>query len=106
MSLFYYLNEDHSVTECSVEQWSDQYEKMARTDTKHVAEDIVNECLVSTVWLGANHNYFGGEPLLFETMVFQGAGSNDIYCERYSTWEQAVEGHEKTIQWVKELGEF
>lgn len=26
---------------------------------------------VSTVWLGLDHNYFGGPPLIFETMVFR-----------------------------------
>jgi hypothetical protein len=25
---------------------------------------------LSTVWLGMNHNFFGGKPLIFETMLF------------------------------------
>lgn len=24
----------------------------------------------------------------------------DIFCARYSTWEEAAEGHKKVIEWV------
>lgn len=47
---------------------------------------------VSTVWLGINHNWGHGKPLIYETMVF----FNDM-CEldmdRYSTRKQAEAGH-------------
>ena len=47
---------------------------------------------VSTVFLGLNHQWGDGPPLLFETMVF--GGELDGEQERYSTWEEAIEGHE------------
>ena len=36
-------------------------------------------------------------------MVFSPkGGGNDIYCNRYSTWQEAAAGHEKAIQWIKD----
>lgn len=54
------------------------------------------ELLVSTVFLGLDHNFGEGKPLLFETMIF--TGEHDGYQERYSTWEEAVEGHKKACE--------
>lgn len=51
-------------------------------------EYLPNKLFVSTVWLGLNHNFFGGVPLIFETMVFPG---NEM--DRYTTLEQAKVGH-------------
>jgi hypothetical protein len=50
---------------------------------------------VSTVFLGMNHNWGNGPPLLFETMIF--GGEHDEYQERYATREEAIEGHERAV---------
>lgn len=54
---------------------------------------------VSTVWLGYNHQFQpGGRPIIFETMVFTSRDRlNDLYCERYSTLEEAQAGHERIV---------
>jgi hypothetical protein len=57
---------------------------------------------VSTVFLGLDHNFFfNGPPLVFETMVFQhGFGAVDfegLDQQRYSTWDEAVQGHWTTV---------
>ena len=62
---------------------------------------------ISTVFLGINHQYGNGAPLLFETIVFDNRGgenenSGDEYCERYSTYDEAESGHAKVVQWVKD----
>jgi len=102
MSNFYKLNKDKSVSLCSAEEWSDQYEEMSRTKTKHVAKDLIDNKRISTVWLGLNNNFWDGAPLVFETMVFNSEDSRyEIYCDRYSTWKEAEEGHQKAIEWVK-----
>ena len=93
--MMYYLNEDKTYRQCDVEEWGGQFETMVR----HVGDDMIDGHHVSTVWLGLDHNHFGGRPLLFETMVFKARGQ-DIYMRRYTTWEQAVEGHKKAVQWV------
>lgn len=61
---------------------------------------------VSTVFLGLDHSFFGGPPLIFETMVFPPGwmfwrhwGSMDM--NRYSTEAQAQEGHKQMVrQWA------
>ncbi len=98
--MHYFLNEDHSATQCDFMVWAKQFEEMSKADTRHVAEDMINGYHISTVWLGLDHNYYGGPPLIFETMVFHGDSSGDIYMDRYTTWDQAVDGHKKAIQWV------
>ena len=98
----YFLNEDHSVRHCEFMEWAEQFKKMSHADTRHVGNDMINGHHVSTVWLGLDHNYYGGPPLIFETMVFHGYSCDDIYMDRYTTWEQAVEGHKKAIQWVRD----
>lgn len=51
--------------------------------------------LLSTVFLCIDHNFSGDKPLLFETMLF--LNGVDIAQKRYSTWEEAEQGH-KYIQ--------
>lgn len=94
---YYFLNEDKTYRSCDVTEWSEQFEGMCREGLRHVADDIIDEFHVSTVWLGIDHNHFGGSPLLFETMIFKG---DIIYCNRYTTWEEAQKGHKKSFQWV------
>ncbi len=46
---------------------------------------------VSTVWLGLDHQFGDGPPLIFETMIF--GGPHDQAQWRYSTKQEAKEGH-------------
>jgi len=64
---------------------------------------LPNRKWVSTVWLGMDHSLDEDIPLIFETMVFPEKGSYiDEDLERYSTLEQAVEGHKKMCdKWSK-----
>lgn len=66
--------------------------------------------MVSTVWLGLNHRFGEGPPLIFETMVFAEhdwlrndpigvePGLPDHDQERYTTEEEALAGHEAMVQ--------
>lgn len=77
------IDEDTYVT-----LWTDR-------DYKTLKQTSVGPYLVSTVWLGLDHNYGQcDEPLIFETMVFYGADREDLELERYSTEDQALKGHE------------
>lgn len=66
------------------------------------------EYWISTVWLGLNHNFGLGPPLIFETMVFAKPDSMDDsmdvtdgeWMDRYSTEAQAVKGHKKMVERV------
>lgn len=53
---------------------------------------------VSTVFLGLDHQFGDGEPLVFETMIF--GGEHDLYQDRYATWDEAVEGHKYACELV------
>lgn len=61
-------------------------------DAKRVALTEHDGVSVSTVWLGLDHQYGDGPPLIFETMIF--GGDHDEYQWRYSTEAEALVGHE------------
>lgn len=59
-----------------------------------VAKDTLpNGLRVSTVFLGMDHQWGAGPPLLYETMIFPPDSYDDLYQERYSTREEAIAGH-------------
>jgi hypothetical protein len=61
----------------------------------------VGDVDISTVWLGMNHRYGNGAPLIFETMVF--GGELDGEQERYATEAEAVAGHAAMVARVYAL---
>lgn len=60
-------------------------------------EKLKNGIVVSTIWLGLNHQIWGRDekPMIFETMIFPPDGWDDLDMERYSTEIEALEGHER-----------
>jgi hypothetical protein len=67
-----------------------------QTADRHVARTDLPGCEVSTVFLGLDHSWGGGPPVLFETMVF--GGPFDQAQERYSTWAEAEAGHARWVE--------
>lgn len=61
----------------------------------------VGECRVSTVFLGLDHRWGEGPPILFETMVFGGLLDGEV--ERYATLAEAMAGHESLASKVRAL---
>lgn len=57
--------------------------------------------MVSSVYLGIDHAFGDGPPLLFETLVF--AEDDTIGPWRYSTQPAMVRGHGKLVQALREL---
>jgi len=55
--------------------------------------------VVSTVFLGIDHAFGEGAPILFETMVFDGPLSDEQ--ERYQTRQEAVAGHALMVARVR-----
>ena len=104
MGMYYDRNGD----ELTLEQWAKLFED---GEGRRVGYDVINDrYLVSTVWLGLDHNMqriFNPEarPLIFETMVFDLTGdqpSLDLEMERYSTEAAAQRGHVAMIAKVRE----
>lgn len=52
--------------------------------------------IISTIFLALDHNYFGGEPILFETWV-RGGLHHDFMC-RYHTIDDALDGHNELVK--------
>lgn len=75
-------------------EWALEFEKTNRV----VAKSHVGDLLISTVFLGVDHNFLDiGPPLLFETMVFDENGDG-IDRQRYSTWDEAQAGHDAIVK--------
>ena len=84
----------------SLEQWAVALED--RSANRVAETTLPNGNWVSTVWLGLNHRFGEGPPLIFETMVFLARGDGgELDCDRYSTEAEAVAGHEAMVRkWV------
>jgi hypothetical protein len=54
---------------------------------------------ISTAWMGTNHNWCAGEPLIFETIVFRPDG-RVLHCDRHTSEETALRAHEDTVTLV------
>lgn len=95
---YYKLNADHSITELArVEEWAKSFD----IDSRRVALDSAGDIEISTVFLGLDHSFGEGRPLLFETMIF-GLPDGEEYQHRYSTWDEAVRGHAEALAIVKD----
>jgi hypothetical protein len=92
---YYILNGQTPIPCIDVSTFSRWFENADR----QVCVDIIDGVRVSTVFLGLDHRWSEGPPLLFETMIF--GGEHDQYQNRYSTWAEAVEGHAKALALVK-----
>lgn len=80
----YYILKDRIPVPCpNPIEWAKSYETSERVVAKTELEGGV---LVSTVFLGIDLNFYGGSPLVFETMIFD------------ATWEQAEAGHEEAVK--------
>lgn len=91
--MYYILKNKKPVQVNSVTLWAEQFEK---SDRKVNDTFLDNEVHISTVFLGLDHSFGGGTPILFETMIF--GGDNDGYQERYSNWDDARKGHIKAVK--------
>lgn len=69
---------------------------------REVGRDIINGTLISTIFLALNHSFGKEKNKWFETMVFKDHSMSESYCRRYSTYGEALKGHKKAVQLVKE----
>jgi hypothetical protein len=101
----YILLPNHQIAEADLMTWAEWFE----TADRHVSETFTQLYWISTVFLGINHRFGSGPPVLFETMVFEREGyessliksfivHEDLECHRYSSWDDAEAGHEATVR--------
>lgn len=91
----YILIDRVPVPEYDLFKWGRWLEKSERT----IKRTKIGDALISTVFLGLDHNWGDGEPVLFETMVF--GGKMDSHMRRYTSYDAALTGHKRVVKLVK-----
>jgi len=95
MRMFYRLDGHDVVPLPDFETWAVWFETADRT----VATTVTEHATISTVFLGLDHGFGSGRPVLFETMVFGGVMSD--HSARYHTWADAERGHRSVVAQVR-----
>ncbi len=97
---YYTINEDHSVNKLE----SGTYPPTTdfTSTSKRVGDDTIDGQRVSTVFLHMDHNmgFEDTRPVLFETMIFGGEYDSEMW--RYCTWEEALAGHNRIVNCLKQ----
>lgn len=97
LRIHYILDESGDPVQCSdFLIWAAWWERTDRTLSKSILPDGVE---VSTVFMGLDHQWGDGPPLLWETMVF--GGPYDQEQVRYHTRQQALAGHAQMVARVR-----
>lgn len=95
-------------------QWALWFERADR----RVGLDEIGPFRVSTIFLGLDHSFGRGPPLIFETMVFTDDAfvdtvrmfnarvdylhvSREHLMRRYSSWVEAERGHKVACRWAR-----
>lgn len=91
----YYILDDHTPVPVDHIRWAEWVHR--NRETRRVARTALQSgVVISTVFLGLDHGYGDGPPILFETMIFGGPHNEDQ--ERCSTWEEAEAMHARMVE--------
>lgn len=103
----YILDDNHiPVIEDDLYAWGRWMEAARRSGARTVGRTDIPGGFISTVFLGIDHSFIGGgPPVLFETMVFANErGGEDLDSRRYSTWGEALDGHNAFVDYYATHG--
>jgi hypothetical protein len=97
LRLGHYTLRGHQPVECDdLFKWARWFE----TANRCVAFDELGPGLtVSTVFMGLDHQFGEGPPILFETLVFDDYAQGD--GARYATWDEAERGHREFVATIR-----
>jgi hypothetical protein len=103
MGKWYILDNNHKPVPADVmvaAKWREDNPNIKRVAYDELKDLNGDDVRISTVFLGLDHAWDSDIPTLWETMIF--GGENDqAYQERYTSYEQAIEGHQKAINFIK-----
>lgn len=106
----YFILIDKRVVPCSMMEWARWYQlaDKGENDTlRRVAQTLVGDVWVSTVFLGLDHGFSMNPedpPVLFETMCFSDRENfEDFNMQRYCTWDEAEAGHRSVVEALEVL---
>lgn len=89
---------DRDGTPLTLAAWTEKFEMPGY---KRVDETTLEDgTWISTVWIGLDHSFGMGEPLIFETMVFPSKEGplSELAMDRYATEEEARRGHRRMVE--------
>jgi hypothetical protein len=89
----YYVLDGHEPREAKLLEWGRWFEDIRN---RRVAETALGPVRVSTIFIGLDHSFGDGPPVLFETMIF--GGDRDGEQWRYCTWAEAELGHMELVE--------
>jgi hypothetical protein len=94
MNRYYKLVNKSPVLVTSWEEMTIQWDGYPR-----VKAETIEGARISTIFLGEDHNWGDGPPLLFETKIIGGEYDGEMW--RYSTWDEAEAGHAAAVDLVR-----
>lgn len=90
---------DKQLNPISQTQWAEFVKDKSYMRIK--MDNITKDTFVSTVWLGIDHSFWNGDPIIFETMIFSDQNKMiDWYQKRYSTLEEALQWHQDALDYA------
>jgi hypothetical protein len=94
--MHFILRDGRPVDEPDVIKWA---QWMEANDRERIVEQTTfsDGCMVSTVFLGLDHDFMGTGAILYETMTFGGPHGEGAIELRYRTREEAEQGHAATV---------
>lgn len=97
----YILKNRNAYRTRDIQMWG----KWMATNNRSVALTEYDKVVVSTVFLGLDHNMMGrGPPLIFETMVFlNNSYSDPPHMERTPDFNAALEAHQRAVDRIDEF---
>lgn len=110
---YYVLDKQHRVIRADAHEWSLFFSDFSK---RQLAETITSLYRISTVFLGIDHGWGKGPPIVFETMAFELAETEvkfsdgqkfitheDFETARYSSWDDAMAGHRAMVRRIKRM---
>jgi hypothetical protein len=94
--MWYTLDKDNKPIKSTIIQCGEWMEE--NPNVKAVKQDNIGDIFISTVFLGLDHAWNSNIPVLWETMIF--GGEHDQYQERYTSYEDAVKGHQTALNLI------
>lgn len=104
---YWIMDEEHVLHSTTLDGWAAWFAKRG-PDARRVAQTETQFFMISTVFLGIDHQFGEGPPLVFETMVFARDPHHDAELGfsvhedfdqiRYATWDDAVTGHQTAVR--------
>jgi hypothetical protein len=92
-------NEPVAVSITEAAQWMEDNPTRIQIGYDELTDFNGDDVRVSTVFLGLDHSWNNLGLILWETMIFGGEHDQN-YQERYTSYEDALEGHQKAIDFI------